>query len=79
MVKCDNCGLEYLDAYKDKYCPRCKNSIKEIEIIDRLEDKKKEMLMALIFLYSIVKKNGSSMPKIYDIIERHSKENSELV
>jgi hypothetical protein len=43
MIRCDNCGLGYLDAYKDEVCPRCKSKVKEIDIIDNLENKLKEL------------------------------------
>jgi hypothetical protein len=33
MIKCNNCGLEFLDAKIDKVCPRCKKEVPELDLV----------------------------------------------
>jgi hypothetical protein len=43
MIKCDECGLEYLEWGRDEMCPRCKHKVKEIDTIESLIAERDEL------------------------------------
>jgi transcription initiation factor IIE alpha subunit len=57
MIKCDECGLEYLEWGRDEMCPRCKNRVKEIDTIESLTAERDKLKAERDELMEFIKKS----------------------